>query len=185
MQTDSLPGVCQAGNPDLRHDTLKDMSEASKSTSSGLDLDLSGRQMGDYRLLRRLGRGAMAEVYLAEQMSLRRQVAVKVLKRELADRRHLRRRVSHGGPGRRRAGPRQHRADLRSGLRRRHPLHRPGIRAGQNLRELLARRGPPDVKLAVAIMRQVAAALAQGGRAGHRPSRHQAREHHARRAPAR
>ncbi|MCL4193127.1 MAG: protein kinase, partial [Thermoguttaceae bacterium] len=46
--------------------------------------DLSGRQLGDFRLLRRLGRGAMAEVYLAEQTQLRRQVAVKVLRRELA-----------------------------------------------------------------------------------------------------
>src|SRR5262249_12465415 len=54
------------------------------SASGGLDLDLSGRQLGDYRLLRRLGRGAMADVYLAEQGSLRRQVAFKVLKRELA-----------------------------------------------------------------------------------------------------
>ncbi|HKD36261.1 MAG TPA: protein kinase, partial [Pirellulales bacterium] len=60
------------------------MSEPSQATQSGLDLDLSGRQIGDYRLLRRLGRGAMAEVYLAEQMSLRRQVAFKLLKRELA-----------------------------------------------------------------------------------------------------
>jgi len=34
--------------------------------------DLSGRQVGDYRLLRRLGRGAMAVVYLAEQCSLNR-----------------------------------------------------------------------------------------------------------------
>src|SRR5438105_10267086 len=53
--------------------------------SGGLDLDLSGRQLGDYRLLRRLGRGAMADVYLAEQGSLRRQVALKTLKRQLAE----------------------------------------------------------------------------------------------------
>ena len=46
--------------------------------------DLSGRSLGDFRLLRRLGRGAMAEVYLAEQCSLNRQVAVKVLKSQLA-----------------------------------------------------------------------------------------------------
>ena len=46
--------------------------------------DLSGRQVGDYQLLRRLGRGGMADVYLAEQLSLRRQVALKVLKRNLA-----------------------------------------------------------------------------------------------------
>lgn len=43
------------------------------------DGDLSGRRLGGYRLLRRLGSGAMADVYLAEQESLGRQVAVKVL----------------------------------------------------------------------------------------------------------
>ena len=46
--------------------------------------DLSGRRLGDYQLLRRLGRGGMAEVYLAEQLSLRRQVAFKVLRSNLA-----------------------------------------------------------------------------------------------------
>src|SRR3954470_16310748 len=54
--------------------------------------DLSGRRIGDYQLLRRLGRGGMAEVYLAEQLSLRRQVALKVLKKNLAgDDAHIRR----------------------------------------------------------------------------------------------
>jgi len=54
--------------------------------------DLSGRSLGDFRLLRRLDRGAMAEVYLAEQTTLRRRVAVKVLKAELAgDQTYLRR----------------------------------------------------------------------------------------------
>jgi len=46
--------------------------------------DLSGHSLGDYRVLRRLGRGAMAEVYLAEQLSLSRQVALKILKQDLA-----------------------------------------------------------------------------------------------------
>jgi serine/threonine-protein kinase len=46
--------------------------------------DLSGRRIGDYQLLRRLGRGGMAEVYLAEQLSLQRQVALKVLRKNLA-----------------------------------------------------------------------------------------------------
>ncbi|MBM3956256.1 MAG: serine/threonine protein kinase, partial [Planctomycetes bacterium] len=40
--------------------------------------DLSGRRLGGYRLLRLLGRGAMADVYLAEQQSLGRHVAVKI-----------------------------------------------------------------------------------------------------------
>lgn len=42
--------------------------------------DLSHRRIGEFLLLRRLGSGGMADVYLAEQSSLDRQVAVKVLK---------------------------------------------------------------------------------------------------------
>ncbi|MDA1040175.1 MAG: serine/threonine-protein kinase [Planctomycetota bacterium] len=44
--------------------------------------DLSGRHLGGYRLIRQLGSGAMADVYLAEQESLSRFVAVKVLRPE-------------------------------------------------------------------------------------------------------
>ncbi|WP_146586812.1 serine/threonine-protein kinase [Posidoniimonas polymericola] len=46
--------------------------------------DYTGQQIGDYQVLRRLGRGAMADVYLAEQLSLSRQVALKILKSDLA-----------------------------------------------------------------------------------------------------
>ncbi len=46
--------------------------------------DLTGRTIGDYAIVRRLGRGGMAEVYLANQQSLERNVAFKVLKPELA-----------------------------------------------------------------------------------------------------
>ena len=46
--------------------------------------DLSGQQFGDFRVLRRLGHGAMAEVYLAEQQPLQRRVALKILRPELA-----------------------------------------------------------------------------------------------------
>lgn len=40
------------------------------------------RQLGDFRLLRQLGSGGMAEVYLAEQISLKRMVAVKILQQD-------------------------------------------------------------------------------------------------------
>ncbi len=46
--------------------------------------DLTGQRLDDYQLLRLLGRGAMASVYLADQASLDRRVAVKVLKAHLA-----------------------------------------------------------------------------------------------------
>jgi serine/threonine-protein kinase len=46
------------------------------------ETDLSNRSIGEFRLLRRLGSGGMADVYLAEQQSLSRHVAVKILKAE-------------------------------------------------------------------------------------------------------
>ncbi|MDR3109062.1 MAG: serine/threonine protein kinase [Planctomycetaceae bacterium] len=47
--------------------------------------DILNRQFGDYQILRNLGGGAMADVYLAEQRSLARRVALKILKTEFAN----------------------------------------------------------------------------------------------------
>ena len=49
------------------------------------EIDLSGQQLSDFKLLKRLGQGAMAVVYLARQVSLDRLIAFKVLRRELAE----------------------------------------------------------------------------------------------------
>ena len=46
--------------------------------------DLTGRVLGGYTIIRRLGHGGMADVYLATQESLGRRVALKVLKPVLA-----------------------------------------------------------------------------------------------------
>ena len=54
-------------------------------TSKTPEVNLSGAVLGDFLMLRRLGKGGMAEVYLAEQRSLRRQVAFKILRQDLAD----------------------------------------------------------------------------------------------------
>src|SRR5688572_30834520 len=56
------------------------------------ELELRDRMLGEFRILRRLGRGGMAEVYLAEQTSLSRNVAIKVLRKEyLTDEAYLKR----------------------------------------------------------------------------------------------
>jgi serine/threonine protein kinase len=121
--------------------------------------DMSGRKLGDYHLLRRLGRGGMAEVYLAEQDSLRRQVAIKVLKPSLALHDIYVRRFHHEA----RAAAKLVHANIVQiyevgcveGV---HFIAQEYV-AGQNLKQLLARSGTLDARLAFVIMRQVAAAL--------------------------
>src|SRR5437763_9217079 len=48
------------------------------------DIDLTGRTLGDFHVLRRLGQGGMGQVYLAEQVTLHRHVALKILRPDLA-----------------------------------------------------------------------------------------------------
>jgi len=128
--------------------------------------DLAGRQLDDFLLLRRLARGAMAEVYLAEQGSLRRQVAVKVLKSDLAkDDSYVKRfhNEAHAAASLVHANIVQiYAVGCADGI---HYIAQEYIQ-GQNLREWMSRRGPPELKHAGQIMRQVASALAKAAERG-------------------
>ncbi len=130
------------------------------------DADLSGRQLGDFHLLRRLGRGAMAEVYLAEQERLKRRVAVKILKPELAgDRTYLQRFELEAQA----AASLVHANIVQiyevGCVDQLHYIAQEYVQ-GQNLRDYIARHGPPDLPHALSIMRQVAAALAKAAEQG-------------------
>ena len=140
-------------------------SAASPSPQRGA-ADLAGRTLGDYRLLRSLGRGAMAEVYLAEQLSLGRNVAFKVLKSDLAtDATYVERFLREARAAAALVHPnivQVYEVGQREGM---HYIAQEYV-PGQNLAELLTRSGPPELPLAVAIMRQVSAALAKAGAHG-------------------
>jgi len=128
--------------------------------------DLSGRRLGDFQLLRRLGRGAMAEVYLAEQTTLRRRVAVKVLRAELAgDQTYLRRfereaqaaaSLVHGNI------VQIYEVGRHEGV---HYIAQEYVQ-GENLAQWVRRYGALDLRQAVSLMRQVAAALARAAEQG-------------------
>jgi eukaryotic-like serine/threonine-protein kinase len=133
------------------------------STSNSAELvatrDLSGQNLGDYELIRRLGRGGMADVYLAKQTSLGRQVAVKILRPGLAaDEKYLRRfhQEARAAASLVHANIVQiHEVGCHEGL---HYIVQEYV-PGQNVKQFLQRNGPVDAKLAMRVLRQVAAAL--------------------------
>src|SRR6266705_1704314 len=48
-------------------------------------VDLQGQQLGNYHIIRLLGTGSMADVYLAKHTHLPNPVAIKVLRKQLSD----------------------------------------------------------------------------------------------------
>lgn len=142
------------------------MSTTDRPNAAADDADLSGRTLGDFRLLRRLGRGAMAEVYLAEQQKLRRSVAIKVLKTTLAGDVNYVQRFQNEA---RAAAALVHanivqiyEVGMADGV---HYIAQEYVQ-GLNLSEWMQRNGRPDAKAAIAILRQTAAALHKAAQAG-------------------
>ena len=129
-------------------------------------VDLLGRTIADFKVLRKIGQGGMGQVYLARQLSLKRDVALKILKKELAENVVALKRFQ---------------LEAEAVAKISHPnivqvyvvgvqdgLHFMALEyvEGRNLREYLERKGPPDLAVALAILRQVAAALQRAGELG-------------------
>jgi serine/threonine-protein kinase len=128
--------------------------------------DLSGRRLEGYRLLRRIGSGAMADVYLAEQESLSRWVAVKVLRRETASRPNAVLRFTQ--EARAAAGlvhgniVQIHEVACVEG----HHFLAEEYVAGPTLKAWLLERGPLDIRQAITVLQQVGSALGRAAEQG-------------------
>jgi serine/threonine protein kinase len=128
--------------------------------------DLTGRDLGDYRVLRRLGAGGMAQVYLAEQRSLGRPVALKILQPALArDGAYVDRFIQEA----RSAAALVHANIVQiyevgcvEGI---HFIAQEYIR-GKNLGEVLKRESALQPRVVLDVMRQVVAALCKATEAG-------------------
>src|SRR6516225_4843514 len=133
---------------------------------SAEDADWTGQVLGEFRILHRLGQGGMGQVYLAEQTSLKRKVALKILRPEFA-----------GDP----ASLQRFKQEALSVAQATHANivqvyaigEADGIAymaleyvEGRNLQEYLLKKGPPDLLLALSIMRQVASALQRAAELG-------------------
>ncbi len=127
--------------------------------------DLTGVLLGDFQVDRLLGRGGMGEVYLARQVSLNREVALKVLRPDLISPTYLSRFEAEAWAAAKLNHPNIvhiYTLGLVDGLR----FIAMEYVQGTNLREYLLRKGPPDLPQALSIMRQAGAAVGAAGEVG-------------------
>src|SRR6516225_5051212 len=120
-----------------------------QGSGSALEPDLTGQTLGDYRVLRRLGEGGMGQVYLAEQISLKRKVALKILRADLAANAVSLQRFKAEAMAVARATHANivqvYACDEADGL---HYMALEYVE-GRNLRQFLEKKGPPEVLMAL------------------------------------
>lgn len=142
------------------------LSETAQPNTNLPDSGLPEQQIGDYRLLRRIGRGGMADVYLADQLSLRRQVALKVLRADLgADAAYVQRfqREAQAAAALVQANIVQiYEVGQKGNI---HYIAQEYV-PGRNLRQFINRFGAVQPAMALSVLRQVGAALQKAGELG-------------------
>ncbi len=130
------------------------------------EVDWTGQVLGEFRILHRLGKGGMGQVYLAEQTSLKRKVALKLLNPELASNERSLHRFKTEAENVARA--------THANIVQIYTIGQAnGINyialeyvEGKNLREFIEKKGTPDIALGLHIMTQVAAALQRASELG-------------------
>lgn len=128
--------------------------------------DLTGVTLGDFQIMSLLGHGGMGDVYLARQLSLNREVAIKVLRSDLLSN------PTYLG---------RFEKEALAAAKINHPnivhvyahCNVNGVRfiameyvQGMNLRAFISKKGPPDLPLALSILRQSAMAISAAGEMG-------------------
>ncbi|QDT96694.1 serine/threonine protein kinase [Gimesia aquarii] len=155
-RTQRLSGV---EDSDPMGQTVHQTTDSSPSPRETQAVNLVGKQLGDFKILRKLGQGGMATVYLAEQVSLKREAAIKVMHDELlSDETHLKRFEREAKAAAGLTHPNIVQVYMTGEFEGTHYIAQEYVR-GINLREYLARYAPPDYALIIRIMRQIAAAL--------------------------
>lgn len=134
----------------------------------GAGPDLTEKTLGEFRVMRRLGGGGMADVYLAEQQSLGRHVALKVMRPSLMSgsddtmvKRFKMEAMTAAGlnhPNIVQVYTIGHEGDY-------HYIAQELVQ-GKNLAQLLKSKGKADIGSSLHIMRQIASALRAAGKAG-------------------
>ncbi|MCA9071034.1 MAG: serine/threonine protein kinase, partial [Planctomycetaceae bacterium] len=157
----STPGPSNE-SPDLTHSWHEDDDDSLVVEFE----DFTDRMLGEFRLLRLLGRGGMADVYLADQTSLNRKVALKILRPELkANGVFLKRFEREARAAASLSHPNIVQVFLvgeEDGL---HFIAQEYVK-GLNLREYIRRKGPPDARLGMYFIKQVLLALDRAASAG-------------------
>ena len=128
--------------------------------------DLGGKLIGDFKVLYKLGHGGMGQVFLAEQVSLKRKVALKILRADLAeDSDSLQRFKKEAEAIAQVVHPCIVQVYAIGEAEGEHFMALEYVE-GRNLKEYLALRGTLDIHSLVSVLRQVASALQRASELG-------------------
>ena len=128
--------------------------------------DLGGKLIGDFKVLHKLGHGGMGQVFLAEQVSLKRKVALKILRSDLAeDSDSLQRFKKEAEAIAQVVHPCIVQVYAIGEAEGQHFMALEYVE-GRNLKEYLALRGTLDIHSLVSVLRQVASALQRASELG-------------------